>query len=65
MNLCRMSGLRMCSRQWIEMIDVRICYFTGGLEVSLAVDGHDVATVFCHYARCVCFILSRKSPVLG
>ena len=55
----------MCSRLWIEMIDVRICYFTGGLEVSLAVDGHDVATVFCHYARCVCFILSRKSPVLG
>ena len=27
------------------MIDVRICYFTGGLEVSLAMDGHDVATV--------------------
>lgn len=35
----------MCSGEWIEMIDVRICYFTGGLEVSLAMDGHDVATV--------------------
>ena len=46
MNLCRMSGVRMYSGQWKEMIDVLICCFTAGL----AMDGHDCYGIMVSFA---------------